>query len=49
MSELILKGTDLFMGKTGIADTLPISGIQKESCFCSWGSCLFLQELKCTV
>ena len=26
MSELILKGMDLFMGKTGIADTLPISG-----------------------
>ena len=33
MSELILKGTDLFMKKTGSADNLHISEIQKECCF----------------
>ena len=42
MSELILKGTDLFMGKTGIADPSykrkyrknPVSAPGDPACFC---------------
>lgn len=49
MSELILKGTDLFMKKTGSADKLHICGNAERMLFLIIEFCLFLQELRCTV
>ena len=46
MSELILKGTDLFMGKTGIADTLPISGNTERILFLLLGILLVFAGAK---
>ena len=46
MSELILKGTDLFMGKTGIADTLSISGNTERILFLLLGILLVFAGAK---
>ena len=46
MSELILKGTDLFMGKTRIADPLPISGNTERILFLILGILLVFTGAK---